>query len=570
MILFISMIAFELLKRGDYADLKRRLGEPWMHFSIDGPLRIGLNGPPGLPCQRWINLISTLYASRAGLVNARITLSFLISTLVAAMNSTPVGPLLFPDWEAIYTAARFLPWKLVAWKEPYLYSLLSTLKDVIQASGELFCTFSGLDLERDIVQHRKCAVIDLANLAPPWLKYFVVDLLVAQLLLGRIERSHRTDTTEVMLFMDEGHELLSRHLDEQFAEGASIETRFLQTAREYGLAGVVGVQVPGKLSPLARVNFQYEIVGSFPDSDSAREAQRTLNLLHPEASQQFVALRPGQMIFRESQGSWPHAMLVDVDYVASNRMPPPQEYDSHPFIPSKPLDELPKVMDALDQLIAEHKNGQARRAREKRREDAQDLSDHARKLLDLWSLRPYTPVARLWDQLGKPAASVQASVREELERRGLAEFEEQRVGKRNLLFMELTDKGWRFLGKTPLKRKGRGGIAHRHYCHAILRYEKGLGNKARLEARVPGTSHPADVAAWRRDGLHVYEVVSTQEANLGSHLHACFLQSDQVATAAIAAPLKRDLVGFERTLDGDLSLLPFRSRITFEPMEKYL
>ena len=198
------------------------------------------------------------------------------------------------------------------------------------------------------------------------------------------------------------------------------------------------------------------------------------------------------------------------------------------------------------------------------------MSDHARELLDLWSLRPYTPVARLWDQLGKPAASVQASVREELERRGLAEFEEQRVGKRNLLFMELTDKGWRFLGKTPLKRKGRGGIAHRHYCHAILRYEKGLGNKARLEARVPGTSHPADVAAWRRDGLHVYEVVSTQEANLGSHLHACFLQSDQVATAAIAAPLKRDLVGFERTLDGDLSLLPFRSRITFEPMEKYL
>jgi len=63
---------------------------------------------------------------------------------------------------------------------------------------------------------------------------------------------------------------------------------------------------------------QYHLLFNLADDESVLEARRTLQL-PPHAELQFPGLRPGQAIFRETQGAWPHAMLVQVDYVPPYR-----------------------------------------------------------------------------------------------------------------------------------------------------------------------------------------------------------------------------------------------------------
>jgi len=244
--------------------------------------------------------------------------------------------------------------------------------------------------------------------------------------------------------------------------------------------------------------------------------------------------------------------------------------DAQFYIPSKSIREYPHVMEALDKLIAEHRRTTFRQARAQKPESTADLSSHARKLLDLCSLKPYTPVARLWEEAGTPAFSVQAAARAELEGAGFAAFEESRVGRRNLLLMLVTDRGWTFLGKAAPKRKGRGGIAHTHFCDFIRRVGERRGYKASTEMIVPGTNHPVDVA-WQGNGrLDVFEVISASEANLPDHLRACFIESDRVASATVASSLRRDLAHLQELVQAQLDLMPFSNRIRYEPIETYI
>ncbi|MFC1805378.1 hypothetical protein ACFL09_00160 [Planctomycetota bacterium] len=557
------------LKAGDFSDLPQQLGPDWMHLSVHDEMRLGVNAPQGVPPNVWINIVTTLFAARAGLISARVTLANVIRWLLPVLNPQPGRRLLWPDWQLILEIIRHAPPAVLSAKGEYTQSLRQALDDITQSSGSLLRAFSGFDLEEHVVARGKNVVIDIANLYPPWLRLFVVDLLVSQLLVGRSHRHHRVDATEVLLVIDEGDALVSRKTEACFPDGLSPIALAEKQGREFGIACCLGLTALGNASRFVLSNAQYHLIFNLADDESVVEAARTL-MLPQGAHLQFPALAPGQAILRESQGAWPHALWTAVDYVPPNRKPPPQHYDTHPFIPSKRLHELSHVMAALEKLITEHKRTRLRQAKETQRGEAPALSQQAHRLISLWAVKPYTPVARLWDELGRPSPSVQANVRSELEAAKLAEFEEERVGRRNVLLLELTAAGWKHLQRTPPKRKGRGGIAHRHYCHAILRYETARGNKARLEAVVPNTAHPADVAVLTKGGLHVYEVVSTQDANLLSHLQACFVQSDRVRTVTVVAPLKSDLKELEHMLDADLSLLPFRSRITFEPVGKYL
>ena len=313
MILFISTIIFDL-KGNDFGDLKQKLGKHWLHMSVHSGMRVGMNNPDGTPPGIWINLISYLFSARAGIVSARVTLASIIRWLVATLNPKPLGRLLWPDWQLVLDVARKAPARLFAAKEDYLRSLLQVLDDVTMSSGDLLRTFDGLDLEAHVIAQRRCLIIDFSNLYPPWLRLFLVDLLVSQLLVGRMARKHRVGSTEVLIIIDEGDALVARQCEAAFPDGMSPLATLFKQGREFGLACCLGLTFMGNASRYVLNAAQYHLLFSLADDESVLEAKRTLQL-PPGAEQQFPALQPGEALFREAQASWPHTVWVKTDYV---------------------------------------------------------------------------------------------------------------------------------------------------------------------------------------------------------------------------------------------------------------
>ena len=247
-----------------------------------------------------------------------------------------------------------------------------------------------------------------------------------------------------------------------------------------------------------------------------------------------------------------------------NQPPTSRRYDAHTYVPSRRLADMPELQDALEHLIAENRRGQARRRRS-------GQSGKASELLGLSVRRPCVPVARLWETLGIPAPSTQAKVRKELEDGLLAEFAEERFGRRNVLLISPTHSGYELEGQEPPRRTGRGGIVHRHIVAWIKTWLVAQGYDANTEVVVPGTSHPADVAYETDNGmLVVYEVVVTSDDNVADHLNACFIQSAAISTVTIVAPRKSMLKQIEKAIRAEPSLASFLHRVSYEPAETFL
>ena len=560
----ISVICFDR-KGGDYADIPQKLGSDWRHYSVHDGLHLGLNNPDGVPPMVWINIVATLFTACMGLVSSWVTLANVMRWLVAVMNPTPGKRLLWPDWHLILEVLNRGPETLFSRKVEYVRSLKQCLEGITQASGSLFRTFSGLELERDIVQKGKSVIFSMPNMVPTSLRRIAIYLLVAQLLFGRIHRNQRVRGTDALCIIDEADQDISREAEAAFADRLSPIGALLKQGREFGLACCLGVSHLGNVSRFILTNVQYHLISNLSDDESVVEARRTL-LLPRGAELQLPALKPGEAIFRESQSGWVHPMWVKVDEVPPcyGNMTP--EYDTHPFAPSEPLDNLPHVEEALKKLIAEKRGAKLREDRAKQ----SGLSKNARQLLDLAGLHPLVPVARLWPRIGDVSPTSQAAARKEIEDRKLAIFEEVRCGRRNVLLIYVTDTGWKFLNKTPPKRKGRGAISHTHFCDFVKRVGKARGHEAYTEWIVPGTTHPVD-AVWRIDDeWHAFEVVVTCKTNLVDHLKTCFLTASEVSTVTIVAPQKGILADLKKIIDAETALESFGERIAYASVELFI
>lgn len=313
----IATIIFDR-KGGDYSDIPSMLGPHWLHLSIYEGLRIGLNGPEGMPPNAWINTISSLFCARAGLISSSVTFANIIRWTLAQMNPAPCEELLWPDLNLILEIAKSRYGGLFASKTDYLRSLIQVLEGIVQASGDLFRTFGGLDMERDVISKGKSVVIEMPNLYPAWLRQFLVDMIISLVLLGRIHRHHRTNTTEVLFIIDEADPDVSRKSEACFPDGLSTTSQLLKTGREFGLSSCVSVSLLGQVSRFVLGNVQYHLIFNMSDQECVVEAQRTL-LLPAGGGLMLPGLNPGECLFRESQGPWPHAILCEVDDVPPSR-----------------------------------------------------------------------------------------------------------------------------------------------------------------------------------------------------------------------------------------------------------
>ncbi|MDI6451604.1 hypothetical protein [Anaerobaca lacustris] len=559
----ISMIVTDP-KGGVFSDARQLMGDHWLHYSKDGPPLFSLAAPEGVPPNVWINVLATIFAARASIKCASITLTSIIKWLCNQLYPQPSEHILWPDLRLVLDVCYASPPSLWASKPEYQASLVQTLEGFVQGTGPLLQTFAGLDLERDIIQEGKSVVFDIPALYPPWIRGFIFDLLISQVLFSRIARHRLVDTTECVFIMDEADQDASESSQAAFPDQMSPLSLLLKQGRELGIACILAVTAIRDTSMMVLCNVQYTLCHNMSDELSLLQAKRTL-LLPPGAEAMLPGLKPGEALFRESQGAWPHPMLVKVDYMPPNRTPL-QEFDTFPSVPSKRLAEMPELQAALAALIAEHRATRMRQARQGK----PALSELSRKVLDLASIRPCVPVARLFNELGKPSPTAQASARKALEEQKLSDFTEVRMGRRNVLLIRLTDEGWSFLGKQPPRRKGRGDIPHWHICQWLCWLGEQRGCKTATEWIVPGTNHPVDAVWQTGKETHVFEAVVGCEDNLISHLTACFITSDAVDRATIVAPQKSKLSELKAVIDAEPTLKPFVDRIEYLPAESIL
>jgi hypothetical protein len=269
----LSMIVVDR-KASEYADLVE-LGPEWCRFDWQNGLRIGLNAPPGFPPSNWINQISTSFAARAGLIAAATSFNDLLRWSLPVLNPTPGTPLRWPSLRLLAELTSELPEEAVADKGVYAQSLRRALREITQSS-DVFDTFSGLDLERDVIAAGRHAVIDITNLSPPFARLFLVDLLLAQVLYGRLQAGHRVDSTEIIYFLDESDVDISWAAESQFADGVGPLGQTLKQGRELGIQVVLGASFIGGISRLIRNNIQDYYIFNLSDPESIAEAQRTL------------------------------------------------------------------------------------------------------------------------------------------------------------------------------------------------------------------------------------------------------------------------------------------------------
>lgn len=313
-------------KGNDYGDLKEALGDDCVHLSVYDGLRLALHSPAGVPVHVWCSIVCTLFCARAGLIAAWTALAGAMQWLVAALNPKG-GADRWPDLQLIHDFLKKAP-QLWAAKGEYWRSLQGVLQAAILASGDLFRAFRGLDLERDIIAEGKSVIISINILDPPWLRLFVVDLLISQVLIGRIHRHHRVDRTEVLFILDEADADVSRESELAFRNAIPPIQMALRMGREFGVGVWLGLSMLGPASRFVLSNATYWFLHRMVDAECVREASRSL-LLPRGASSIISFLKNGEVLFRHPV-SWPHAVLALMDYFPPCRTPMLSGFDTHP------------------------------------------------------------------------------------------------------------------------------------------------------------------------------------------------------------------------------------------------
>lgn len=537
----------------DYVHLPRLLGQRWRHYDVNGALRLGLQNPAGVPPDIWINHIAQTFCARAGLQFARVTIANAMRGLLAALNPQPTDSLRFPDFRLILEVLRRVPKRTFSERDSYLESSMQILEDVVQGTGALFCTSNGLDLERDLISKGESAVISMPLLSPSWISHFVADLLVLQLLVGRAHRGQLTNRPEVFLVIDEADDDVAWDNERQFPSSMSPICRGMRLLREFGVGICLGV---GSLAGLSRQVLNaatYHFVFKQSD-DHAMDVASSVLMLPPGANAIIPTLQPGECLVRVPY--WPHAMLASIHHAPADHQAQPA-FDANQHVPSRTLDELPGLLNALHGRPSKTLN------------DAQTttLTPESRALLVKASPKPYWPYIRLFDNEGRPPARVQIAIRDELEKKGFAEFEDIRLGSRPLALIQLTKHALEHIGKPPVESAGRGEMEHTHLAAWIRMVGEKRGYEESLvEWIVPGMTHPGD-AAWRVNGRwRVFEVVVRCKRNLSSHLDAILRQAEvPIESVTIVASQQKDLRPLQEQIEGSLKFTDQLHRIRYEP-----
>jgi hypothetical protein len=560
----------------DYPDLAKKLHGDVVHLSAHHNLRLGLNGPADVPPNVWIGTLSVSIAARLGLVMSRTCLASLMKRLLVALNPwlktdqlnnpTISTELIWPSLKMILEAIKIKDvLRCFSSKASYGETLIQALEGLIQDSEEVFSCSNGLDINRDIIQQKKHCIIDVSNLTAPVVR-LITDIVINHVLVSRLYNYYKCDHTDVLYVVDEGDLLVEAERELAFPDGMSPGSKVNRLGRELGIGTIFLISGLQKAGEHILRNAPYTFVFNLGDAESVYAACLHLQL-DLRCQRMLGSLLPGQCIFRQTQVSWNTAMWCQIDYVAPARNMSCIEYEPHPYAPAISLSQAPHVLAELDAAVEEYRKATKRQSADK----SSESDGYTMKLLRLRAENPYAPVARLFEALGKPRFEAQVAIRKSLEDQELAEFEEIRIGRSNMLLMDITPEGFEALGvPAPDENKGRGSISHQHFAHWIKFHFEKRGHTAYLEWIIPGTNHPVDVAVQSENKWDAFEICITSFDNVISHIEACFGKARVIESLTIIVATKTRLKEFRQFLKSNLIFVSYADRIHFDVIENYV
>lgn len=562
--------------KGDNQDLSRKLRERVVRLSTTDNLRIGLNGPPDVPPYVWISHISLSLAARLGLIVSRTCLAGIIGRLLVSlnpgvatedlMNPTVMKDLIWPPLAMVLDAMRMQKvLDVYSSKASYGQTLIQMLSGLLQDSGQLFDCCNGLDINAEIIKAKRHCIIDATN-TPPYILHLVNDYLINYLLVSRLFNNHKCDHTDVLYGYDESDILTESDWEEAFQDGLSPLNRLNRLGREVGLMSMVSISAPQAASKHIRRSAFYTIGFGLSDAESVRAAVHHFQL-DPRCAKMFGSLSPGQCIVRQSQSSYSNAFWCEMDMVAPARNLGRIAYPSHRYMPALRLTDVGSVLDDLKKTV---KGSEAIQERQRTSHQPNHYT-RALELLRLAATSSYVPVARLMEKLGKINHKDQAAMVAYLKANKYAIFEEPRIGRRNMLLIDVTEAGYSILSiPVPTGNKGRGSITHRHYVHWIASHFARQGHQASIEWVLPGTNHPVDLAVNVNGQWKMFEIIVTASENLTSHLQACFEESNISVTLTIIAGTRKQIASLHKRLAGVATYVKHAAEIKFDVIENYL
>lgn len=389
-----EIILIVICLKGDYIDLPDLLGrDRWRLYSVHDGFKMGLNCPAdSMPSTTWLTHCAKVLAANCGMIMSTHTLTAMMRFLMGVLNTASGnGPLLYPSIPTLYELTNKAPQTTFAFKSSYWGTLTQSLAELADGAVGIFDVFRGFDLHESLIKPGYSAVIDLTAL-PLRLVCIIVDLLCLQLLLPRLYNRLTCDTTKILLVIDECDPLVSERTASLYPEGISPLGMLMKQGREFGIMVALGLSHLSQASQFIRSNVSYNFLFAQPDHQSVFEAARTM-MIPRGGEAQFTTLEPGQCICRESQGPASFPMLAQVDHIPASRATRPEKFDQHAYIPSKPLDEMPHVKEALEKLISQRN----RQKREQKQLSDDTITVPARELLSAAASNPWHPVVRLWE-----------------------------------------------------------------------------------------------------------------------------------------------------------------------------
>lgn len=562
---WISLIILD--SKGDYLDLPHEFGDVFQCVSINSGCHLGINGPESVPAGIWINALTRALAARLGLIAARTTLASVIHWLLPILNPEPVqGPLRYPSLRLILQTLRQAAPECFSTRSDYTKWLVQQLTGLLQDSGELFDTFNGLELNRDTLEPRKHLIFNIANL-PDYLRHLVIDLLILQVMVPRLHRGLKhANPTGILFLIDESDLLLKS--EGCYIDGLSPLSQAIRQMREEKVMMTLGVSALENVPQQILIDARDFIIFNMGKADSVALARKTLQI-DPRCDQMISSLPPGHCLVRSLQSKWTSTVYGKPDFV-----PPPDNriqvvYDQNAYVPTKELDDLPEVRQALIQREAELK-AQKQRQRQQTKSAGKTLANPVTDFLAMASMHPLEPVHRIFKRMNITSGSVRTTIQEELKKAELIQFVPLSVGRKSMVLFELTEAGWKYLNKTPPTGLGRGKVEHRFMCHQIHRKGEQQKTQSHLEWTVPGTTHIAD-AAWKTpEGWIFFECIGSTYDNLIHHIQETFNSDAPVKELIIVTPTQKKLETVRRFLEGHLIYQTYASKITFQTIESYM
>ena len=558
----ISIIVFD--PELEYVDLPARLGNDWLCLNVHDGFRQGLDVPDRVPPDVWSATVIGDYCARSGLRFAEPGLRKAFSWGLTALNADPAKARLAADIRMLHDTSKAAPPGWLYAKDQYRQAAVQSLLGFEQGSGRIFRTFRGFDIRRDVIDQGKNVVICTPNLAPDRVFRFLVDVTLRRILMPLIQTGAQAAQRRVVVAIDDADVIASQEAEEAFIDGMSSVGWYVRLGRKFGCGLWLGLGEIGTASRQILDSPSYQIILNMRSQQSILEASRTLML--PRGAERILpGLEPGECLVR-LPGTWAHAMLMHIHYVDFDGSVTPR-FDSHPYVPSVPLAQMPRALESLKAHSGQHNATSMRQAKQ----PANEPPKLAIRLLELWIRHPWLPVPRLWDAMDEsPSDEARKQAVKQLKRFTLAEFKDVRIERGSKRLMLPTEKGCKAMKVKPVVAKG--GIEHAHFSAWIAEEGRKRGFDVQTEWVTPGRtrSHPVDVAWYRDSHWDVFEVVVSCTNNLVSHLVACLIDCDVVKTVTIVAAQKTQLVKIKKIVAGEANLAQFSDRIHYETIAKFV